>query len=91
MGAKRAVQGRTRKYNDLLLSWQRTHNPNFVEPLKRETKAEKQEKKEIEKLEKKKLAEEHAVALGVDPSTDSILKKQGVGAFCPTPAALDAA
>jgi SAGA-associated factor 73 len=75
MGAKRAVQGRSRKYDDLLIDWQRAHNPNFVEPVKRETKAEKKEKREKEKLEKKKLAEEHAVALGVDPSA---LKKQGV-------------
>lgn len=74
MGAKRAVQGRSRKYDDLLLEWQRAHNPNFVEPVKRETKAEKKEKKEREKLEKKRLAEENALALGVDPST---LKKQG--------------
>ncbi|KAF8216321.1 SCA7, zinc-binding domain-containing protein [Mycena galopus ATCC 62051] len=75
MGAKRAVEGRSRKYDDLLLDWNRAHNPNFVEPVKRETKAEKKEKKEKEKLERKKLAEETAVALGVDPST---LKKQGV-------------
>jgi SAGA-associated factor 73 len=75
MGAKRAVQGRSRKYDDLLIDWQRAHNPNFVEPVKRETKAEKKEKREKEKLEKKKLAEEHAVALGVDPSA---LKKQGI-------------
>ncbi|KAJ6518625.1 SCA7, zinc-binding domain-containing protein [Mycena sanguinolenta] len=75
MGAKRAVEGRSRKYDDLLLEWQRAHNPNFVEPVKRETKAEKKEKKEKEKLERKKLAEETAVALGVDPAT---LKKQGV-------------
>ncbi|KAJ7180490.1 SCA7, zinc-binding domain-containing protein [Mycena filopes] len=75
MGAKRAVEGRSRKYDDLLIDWQRAHNPNFVEPVKRETKAEKKEKREKEKLEKKKLAEEHAVALGVDPST---IKKQGI-------------
>ncbi|KAJ7224431.1 SCA7, zinc-binding domain-containing protein [Mycena pura] len=75
MGAKRAVQGRSRLYDDLLLDWQRKHNPNFVEPVKRETKAEKKEKREKEKLEKKKLAEEQAVALGVDPS---LIKKQGV-------------
>lgn len=74
MGAKRAVQGRSRKYDDLLIDWQRAHNPNFVEPVKRETKAEKKEKREKEKLEKKKLAEENAVALGVDPTAS---KKQG--------------
>ncbi|KAK7030636.1 SAGA-associated factor 73, partial [Favolaschia claudopus] len=75
MGAKRAVEGRSRKYDELLLEWQRAHNPNFVEPVKKETKAEKKEKKEKEKQEKKKLAEETAVALGVDPSS---LKKSGV-------------
>ncbi|KAF7309665.1 hypothetical protein MIND_00337600 [Mycena indigotica] len=73
MGAKRAVEGRSRKYDDLLIEWQRKHNPNFVEPVKRETKAEKKEKKEKEKLEKKKLADEQAAALGIDPST---VKKQ---------------
>ncbi|KAJ7281668.1 SCA7, zinc-binding domain-containing protein [Mycena rebaudengoi] len=75
MGAKRAVEGRSRKYDDLLIDWQRAHNPNFVEPVKRETKAEKKEKREKEKLEKRKLAEEHAVALGVDPAT---IKKPGI-------------
>ncbi|KAJ6597682.1 SCA7, zinc-binding domain-containing protein [Mycena vulgaris] len=30
--AKRAVQGRSRKYGDLLIEWQRAHNPNFVDP-----------------------------------------------------------
>lgn len=69
MGAKRAVEGRTRNYDDLLLDWQRAHNPNFVEPVKRETKAEKKEKREKEKLEKKRLAEEAAAALGIDPAT----------------------
>ncbi|KAH9479590.1 SAGA-associated factor 73 [Psilocybe cubensis] len=71
MGAKRAVQGRSRKYDELLLEWQRANNPNFVEPVKRETKAEKKEKREKEKLEKKRLAGEAAAALGVDPATMS--------------------
>ncbi|KAG6896267.1 hypothetical protein C0993_008607, partial [Termitomyces sp. T159_Od127] len=69
MGAKRAVQGRTRPYDDLLLDWQRANNPNFVEPVKRETKAEKKEKRDKEKLEKKRLADEAAAALGLDPSS----------------------
>lgn len=68
MGAKRAVQGRSRNYDELLLEWQRANNPNFVEPVKRETKAEKKEKREKEKLEKKRLASEAAVALGLDPA-----------------------
>ncbi|KAG5641975.1 hypothetical protein DXG03_003828 [Asterophora parasitica] len=77
MGAKRAVQGRSRNYDDLLLDWQRAHNPNFVEPVKRETKAEKKEKREKEKLEKKRLAEEAAATLGIDPATLQTAKKAG--------------
>lgn len=74
MGAKRAVQGRSRNYDNLLLDWQRANNPNFIEPVKRESKAEKKEKREREKLEKKRLAEEAAVALGLDPATSSAKK-----------------
>lgn len=66
MGAKRAVQGRSRPYDELLLDWNREHNPNFVEPVKRETKAERKERKEKEKAEKKRLAMEAAAAAGVD-------------------------
>jgi len=77
MGAKRAVQGRSKKYDELLLEWQRANNPNFVEPVKRETKAEKKEKREKEKLEKKRLAEEAAAALGLDPAA---IKKAGAAA-----------
>jgi SAGA-associated factor 73 len=68
MGAKRAVEGRSRPYNDLLLDWQREHNPNFVEPVKRESKAEKKERKEKEKEEKKKQAQQAAIAAGLDPN-----------------------
>ncbi|KAJ8094345.1 SAGA complex subunit Sgf73 [Marasmius tenuissimus] len=71
MGAKRSVQGRSRGYDELLLDWQREHNPNFVEPVKKETKAEKKEKREKEKLEKKRLAEEAAIAAGLDPTKKS--------------------
>ena len=46
MGAKRAVQGRSRPYDELLLEWNRLHNPNWVEPVKRESKAERKERKE---------------------------------------------
>lgn len=82
MGAKRAVQGRSRNYDDLLLDWQRVHNPNFVEPVKRETKAEKKEKREREKLEKKRLVDEAAAALGLDPAAASSAKKSGLpGSF----------
>ncbi|TFK71615.1 SCA7-domain-containing protein [Pluteus cervinus] len=76
MGAKRAVQGRSKLYDELLLEWQRANNPNFVEPVKRETKAEKKEKREREKLEKKR---EAAAALGVDPSTLVTKKSTTVG------------
>jgi SAGA-associated factor 73 len=57
MGAKRAVSGRSRPYDELLLDWHRAHNPNFVEPVKRETKAEKKEKREREREEKRKAKE----------------------------------
>ena len=43
MGAKRSVAGRSRPYDELYLDWQREHIPNFVEPVKRETKKEKKE------------------------------------------------
>ncbi|KAF8909423.1 hypothetical protein CPB84DRAFT_1766105 [Gymnopilus junonius] len=77
MGAKRGVLGRSRNYDDLLLDWNRAHNPNFVEPPKRETKAEKKEKREKEKLEKKRLAGEAAAATGLDPTSTG--KKPGTG------------
>lgn len=57
MGAKRAVPGRSRPYDELLLDWNRAHNPNFVEPVKRETKAEKKEKRDREREEKRKAKE----------------------------------
>lgn len=66
MGAKRAVEGRSRRYDDLLLDWNRAFNPNFVEPVKRETKAEKKEKRDKEKAEKKRLAAEAAASAGID-------------------------
>ena len=66
MGAKRAVPGRSRNYDELLIEWQRAHNPNWVEPVKKETKAEKKEKKDREKAEKKRLALEAAAAAGGD-------------------------
>jgi len=95
MGAKRAVQGRSRNYDELLLEWQRANNPNFVEPVKRETKAEKKEKREKEKLEKKRLASEAAVALGLDPaaigkksSTTPSSKKMGKRAAAAAAAAV---
>jgi SAGA-associated factor 73 len=62
MGAKRAVAGRSRNYDELLLDWQRQHNPNFVEPVKRETKKEKKEKRDKEREEKKRLMVEKKAA-----------------------------
>ncbi|KAG6337345.1 hypothetical protein ID866_1718, partial [Astraeus odoratus] len=67
MGAKRAVQGRSKPYDELLLEWNRANNPNWVEPVKKETKAEKKEKREKEKAEKKRMAMEAAIASGLDP------------------------
>ena len=76
MGAKRAIQGRSKAYDELLLEWNRLNNPNFVEPVKRETKAERKERKEKEKAEKKRLAMEAAAANGVDLTK----KSSGTGA-----------
>lgn len=39
MGAKRAVPGRSRPYDELYLEWQRAHNPNFKEPTTKPPKA----------------------------------------------------
>ncbi|KAI0352372.1 SCA7-domain-containing protein [Trametes cingulata] len=66
MGAKRAVQGRSKPYDELLLEWNRANNPNWVEPVKKESKAERKERKEREKAEKKRLAMEQAAAAGID-------------------------
>ncbi|KAL4081831.1 SCA7, zinc-binding domain-containing protein [Scleroderma yunnanense] len=71
MGAKRAVQGRSKSYDELLLEWNRAHNPNWVEPVKKETKAEKKEKREKERAEKKRMA---AIASGLDPKS-AVTKK----------------
>jgi len=68
MGAKRGVQGRSKPYDELLLDWNRANNPNFVEPVKRESKQERKERKEKEKAEKKKQAMEAAAAAGIDPT-----------------------
>ncbi|KAI0820794.1 SCA7-domain-containing protein [Trametes gibbosa] len=66
MGAKRSVQGRSKSYDELLLEWNRANNPNWVEPVKKESKAERKERKEREKAEKKRLAMEAAAANGAD-------------------------
>ncbi|OCH93669.1 SCA7-domain-containing protein [Obba rivulosa] len=74
MGAKRAVQGRSKPYDELLLEWNRLNNPNWVEPVKRPSKQEKKEQKEKEKAEKKRQAMEAAAAAGID------LTKKGASA-----------
>jgi len=68
MGAKRSVQGRSKPYDELLLEWNRANKPNFVEPVKKESKLERKERKEKEKAEKKKQAMEAAAAAGIDPT-----------------------
>lgn len=80
MGAKRAVEGRSKSYDELLLEWNRAHKPNFVEPVKRQTKEEKKIQREKEKAEKaaQKQAEKEsalaaAIAAGEKP------KKSGGG------------
>ncbi|QRV77483.1 SCA7, zinc-binding domain protein [Ceratobasidium sp. AG-Ba] len=60
MNAKRAVQGRTKDYDVLFVEHKRATDPNYVEPVKRETKAEKKAKKDKERELKK--AEKEAVA-----------------------------
>lgn len=59
MNAKRAVPGRTKTYDQLFIEHKRATDPNYVEPVKRETKAEKKAKKDRERELKK--AEKDAV------------------------------
>src|SRR5882762_3852666 len=63
MGAKRAVQGRSKLYDELLLDWNRANNPNFVEPVKRESKKERKEKKERKQKELEELARKKGIDL----------------------------
>lgn len=86
MGAKRAVQGRSRPYDELLLALQRLKDPNFVEPAKRPSKAERKEMKEKDKAEKKRRAAEAAaaaaaakVAAGGTPGQKKGKKAAGTG------------
>lgn len=57
VGAKRAVQGRTRPYDELYLDWQREHNPNFKEPVKKDKVEKKKEKKKGDTEDDEVLAE----------------------------------
>lgn len=96
MGAKRSVQGRSKPYDELLLEWNRANKPNFVEPVKKESKLERKERKEKEKAEKKKQAMEAAAAAGVDPTTKKAAttsgpkkSKKATTAANPPPAVVD--
>lgn len=78
MGAKRSVQGRSKPYDELLNALLKERNPNWVEPVKRQTKAERKEKKEKEKAEKKRLAGEMAAAAAATKqATGGPVKKGG--------------
>lgn len=69
MGSKRALAGRSKAYDELLLEWRRANDPGFVEPVKRESKKERKEKKDREKRERKqKELEELAKKNGIDLS-----------------------
>ncbi|WWC95171.1 hypothetical protein V866_002025 [Kwoniella sp. B9012] len=59
VGAKRAVQGRSRPYDELYLEWQREHNPNFKEPQKREVKDPKDKQASANLKKKKKSSSSH--------------------------------
>lgn len=83
MGAKRAVEGRSKSYDELLLEWNRAHKPNFVEPVKRQTKEEKKQQKEKEKAEKLKAKQAEkesalaaALAAGEKPKKSGGSKKK---------------
>jgi SAGA-associated factor 73 len=80
MGAKRAIVGRSRAFDELLRDWYRANNPNYVEPVKRETKAERKEKAEREKAEKLRLAREAAAAAGIDLDAEKKAKKKKIKA-----------
>jgi len=66
MDAKRSVQGGSKVYDELLLEWNWVNNPNWVEPVKRETKAEMKEMRMRVKVEMKRLAMEVAAAAEFD-------------------------
>ncbi|KZS90491.1 SCA7-domain-containing protein, partial [Sistotremastrum niveocremeum HHB9708] len=94
MGAKRAVQGRSRDYDALLLDWNRANKPGFVEPVKKETKKEKKEKRDKEREEKKKLMGDKKGGGGAGggtpgTSTKKSSKKAGQGANAGANAGMD--
>jgi SAGA-associated factor 73 len=54
MRDKRAVIGRSRPYDELVIAYKKILDPEWEEPPKKETKAERKEKKDKEKAEKRK-------------------------------------
>ncbi|WRT70031.1 uncharacterized protein IL334_007024 [Kwoniella shivajii] len=66
VGAKRAVQGRSRPYDELFIDWQVEHNPNFKVPQKREIK----EKEKVKK--KKKLFTRRGGEEGLEDDEDGL-------------------
>ena len=77
MGAKRSVQGRSKAYDDLLMEFNKERNPNYVEPVKRQSKAERKEKKDKEKAEKKRLQGEAAAAAAAAKAATGGAPKKG--------------
>lgn len=75
MVAKRAVQGRSKPYDELLLDWKRENIVGFVEPVKRETKAERKAKKEAEKEAKR----QEMLAAGIVPGQKKPKAPKGEG------------
>lgn len=77
MGAKRAVLGRSKDYDILLNEFNKERNPNYVEPVKRQSKAERKEKEKEKKAEKKRQAGEAAAAAAALKSTTGGAQKKG--------------
>ncbi|KAF9518682.1 hypothetical protein BS47DRAFT_1338127 [Hydnum rufescens UP504] len=76
MLAKRALPGRSKPYDELLLDWRRANDPKFVEPVPkppRVPKKEAKERKERERLEKR--AADIAAGL-IDPNAPFVTPKK---------------
>ncbi|UZJ56662.1 hypothetical protein CBS101457_005982 [Exobasidium rhododendri] len=78
MGAKRSVQGRSRPYDELLLEWQKVHNPALVAKIEereravaasRAAAAERKNRKALEK--KKRIRSRDESAMTVDANGGS--------------------
>lgn len=72
MGAKRAVPGRCKPYDELLLEWQKANNPAFLAKLekKEEERAKAMEEKRVKKLEKKKKKDAAAAAAAANAASN---------------------